>query len=621
MWSNNSVGLRQRQRQPDSYDIGLRQRQRQADIYDIGRRFPVGAWTVALVTVPAAAVLFLGYARRHVSDDAMIYSRTVRQIVAGNGPVFNVGERAESSTSALWQWLLALAHWLTRIEVEQLAIFGSLLLTTAAFVVALDGTRRFHQSFEARHLLMPAGIILLLGIPPIWDFATTGLESGLETFWLAACWWLLVGSRSAMRRRSVLCFSAVVGLGPLIRPEFSLVTVVFLIAALLNLRPPLKEVISALCLAGALPVGYEIFRAGYYGLLVPLPALAKEASATYWSRGVAYVWDFVQPYWLAAPLAAVGLLIGVEMQLRRREREQPRAMREAVIIAAPVISSLGLSTYVTAIGGDWMQARMLLPPIFLLVLPVLLVRVSRLTIPLVAVITAWAVLTMNPLHSLLQGGGKTANKNIGNIRIDDQMWTQRVNPVSATDWLNGFPWLPVAVDRAAGAPKPVLVYGPNDSLTVPARSDAGVSVAMTGGFLGVTGAVVPLDYRIVDVFGLAYPLDAHFELVERGPPGHEKQLRHVWLLADYADPAEVPPQGVGPEGSTPAAVAAARHALTCGELHELQMSIREPMSWRRFQQNLTGALRRTLLRIPPDPFVAEQRFCRGSDPNLGIPDK
>jgi arabinofuranosyltransferase len=606
MWSNNLVALRQRQRQADGYDSAS--------------QFPASAWTVALVMVPAAAVLFLGYARRHVSDDAMIYSRTVRQIVAGNGPVFNVGERAESSTSVLWQWLLALAHWMTGIEVEQLSIFGSLLLTAAAFVVALDGTRRFHQGLEARHLLIPAGILLLLGIPPIWDFATTGLESGLQTFWLAACWWLLVCTRSAMRCRSVLCFSAVVGLGPLIRPELGLVTVVFLVAALLNLRPPWKEVIGALCLAGILPVGYEIFRAGYYGLLVPLPALAKEASATYWSRGAAYLWDFVQPYWLAAPLAVVGLLLGIEMRLRWREREQPRAMREAVIIAAPVISSLGLSTYVTAIGGDWMHARMLLPSLFLLVLPVLLVRVTSLTISLVAVITAWAVLTMSPLHSPLQVGGKTAN-GIGNIRIDDQMWTQRVNPVSVADWLNGFSWLPVAIDRAAAARKPVLVYGPNDSLTVPARSDAGVSVAMTGGFLGVTGAVVPIDYRIVDVFGLANPLVAHLELVGRGPPGHEKQLPHVWLLADYADPAEVPPQGVGPEGTTPAAVAAARHALTCGELHELQMSTREPMSWRRFQQNLTGAPRRTLLRIPPDPFVAEERFCRGSDPNLGIPDK
>ena len=34
------------------------------------------------------------------------------------------------------------------------------------------------------------------------------------------------------------------------------------------------------------------------------------------------------------------------------EREQPQVMREAVIIAAPVISSLGLITYVTAIGVE-----------------------------------------------------------------------------------------------------------------------------------------------------------------------------------------------------------------------------------------------------------------------------
>jgi hypothetical protein len=105
--------------------------------------FQARAWDVALVALPAATIFVLGYMRRHVTDDALIYGRTVRQILAGNGPVFNVGERAEASTSSLWQWLLALAGWATRINVEQLAVFGGLLLTTAGFVVALVATRRF----------------------------------------------------------------------------------------------------------------------------------------------------------------------------------------------------------------------------------------------------------------------------------------------------------------------------------------------------------------------------------------------------------------------------------------------------------------------------------------------
>jgi arabinofuranosyltransferase len=100
-------------------------------------------WSVALIALPAVVVLVLGYMRRHVSDDALILTRVVRQILAGNGPVFNVGERAEASTSTLWQWLLVLAGWATRIDVVQLAVFGSLLLTAAALVVDLDGTRRF----------------------------------------------------------------------------------------------------------------------------------------------------------------------------------------------------------------------------------------------------------------------------------------------------------------------------------------------------------------------------------------------------------------------------------------------------------------------------------------------
>jgi hypothetical protein len=94
---------------------------------------------VALVALPAATIFVLGYMRRHVTDDALIYGRTVRQILAGNGPVLNVGERAEASTSSLWQWLLALAGWATRINVEQLAVFGGLLLTTAGSCGCLGG--------------------------------------------------------------------------------------------------------------------------------------------------------------------------------------------------------------------------------------------------------------------------------------------------------------------------------------------------------------------------------------------------------------------------------------------------------------------------------------------------
>ena len=203
--------------------------------------FWASAWNVALVALPAATIFVLGYMRRHVTDDALIYCRTVRQILAGNGPVFNVGERAEASTSSLWQWLLALADWATGINVEQLAVFGGLLLTTAGFVVALVATRRFQRERLGRNCaLIPGGILLLLALPPVWDYATTGLESGLQTFWLASCWWLLVRSHSTARLRPGIASLVIIGLGPLVRPELSLVSLVFVVAILVNLRASVR---------------------------------------------------------------------------------------------------------------------------------------------------------------------------------------------------------------------------------------------------------------------------------------------------------------------------------------------------------------------------------------------
>ena len=46
--------------------------------------------------------------RRWIADDGLIVLRTVRNLLAGNGPVFNAGERVESNTSAAWTYLVYL---------------------------------------------------------------------------------------------------------------------------------------------------------------------------------------------------------------------------------------------------------------------------------------------------------------------------------------------------------------------------------------------------------------------------------------------------------------------------------------------------------------------------------
>ena len=44
--------------------------------------------------------------RRWIADDGLIVLRTVRNLLAGNGPVFNMGERVEANTSTMWTYLI-----------------------------------------------------------------------------------------------------------------------------------------------------------------------------------------------------------------------------------------------------------------------------------------------------------------------------------------------------------------------------------------------------------------------------------------------------------------------------------------------------------------------------------
>ena len=63
------------------------------------------------------------------------------------------------------------------------------------------------------------------------------------------------------------------------------------------------------------------------------------------------------------------------------------------------------------------------------------------------------------------------------------------------------------------------------------------------------------------------------------------------------------------EGVDPVELAAARHALRCGDIAELQHAVRDPMTVHRFFRNLTGSVSRTFMRFPGDPVVADHEYC------------
>src|SRR6202008_1722728 len=129
---------------------------------------------------------------------------------------------------------------------------------------------------------------------------------------------------------------------------------------------------------GFLPVAYEIFRMGYYGLLVPGTALAKDAAGDKWSQGMIYLSNFNAPYAVWVPvvlLVPLGLLL---MAARRRPAflrpvlapdygRLARAVQSPpAVVAFVLVSGLLQGLYWIRQGGDFMHARELLAPRFCL---------------------------------------------------------------------------------------------------------------------------------------------------------------------------------------------------------------------------------------------------------------
>ena len=125
-----------------------------------------------------------------MTEDAFIILRIVRHLLDGHGPVFNVGERVEANTSALWVGLLAAAGMVARpftpasLPLEWIAAASGLLCSALGLWAATVAAARSVDRGGARGLWLPSGAFVVVALAPFWDFATSGLETGLIFAWL-----------------------------------------------------------------------------------------------------------------------------------------------------------------------------------------------------------------------------------------------------------------------------------------------------------------------------------------------------------------------------------------------------------------------------------------------------
>ena len=585
------------------------------------------AVAVVGVTIPSASLVWMGWQRRWIAEDAFIHFRVVSNLVAGDGPVFNLGERVEASTSPAWVGLLASVHravsWL---DIEWIAVSVGLMASVfGVFLVGRAGchvAERSHELVVGRGAILPVGAVALCSIPAFWDFVTSGLETGLVFGWLGACIYGLVclGKVSTSHDLSEPSKTAVppawlvvlMGVGPLIRPDLAVFSIGFLAGVVLLCFPlGWRSMFRIFLFAGALPVAYQVFRMGYYGSLVPNTAIAKEAGAVVWDRGLSYAGDFVSTYFLWVPLTVVVWLGGM-VGWRKLWRSGGR--RLALVLVVNVAAALLYGVWVVRFGGDFMHARMLLPVAFVLVGPLSAVipfdggwrRIRKTWTSVVPTVTIllWAVACALWLRWEPSVPGVIDERAFNVARSSG-----RLNPVTLSDYSDWF-WardarrLNSLVDTEPG-----LVVLEGDLWDSRAWLDAKVAfgdrIVSVHQAIGMVGFGARNDVWIVDSLGLADPLAARVKRDVVGLPAHEKRLPQAWIVARFvAEDSTVMQSWIGEDE-----IRSARRVLSCGDVVRLIEATSATMSFERFVSNLIDSVRLSGLRISADPVVADSHLC------------
>jgi arabinofuranosyltransferase len=307
----------------------------------------------------------------------------------------------------------------------------------------------------------------------------------------------------------------------------------------------------------------------------------------------------------------------------------------SAVVLFIIVSGLLQAIYWLRQGGDFMHGRVLLTPLFCLLIPVAVIpvvlpdgtRMARgagylfvgATSVLWLAVAGWSLWAANS-----PGMGSDATRVTYSGIVDERRFyaqaTGKAHPLTAADYLD-YPRMRAVLAALDNTPDGALLLpsGNYDQWDVvpavpppppPPGAPPETSKAENGPHtvfftnLGMLGMTVGLDVRVVDQIGLANPLAAHTARLEDGRIGHDKNLFPDWAIAEGPF-LKVPPYI--PAYVDQDWVAQAEAALKCPATDAMLTSVRGEMGPRRFLSNLLHAFEFTKYRIDRVPLYELQR--------------
>lgn len=322
---------------------------------------PAGSSALPFVLLLIGLVL-LAWHNRFVQDDAFISFRYAENLAnghglvwnAGQGSVWNDGERVEGYTNFLW--VVALAG-LIRAGVDPL--MGSYILGLLCFVGTLIATCKLAYVVSGSRATALLAVALLGTNYTFSSYATGGLETQLQAFLATTALAMIcqaglagkLGSLAALRLSGLFAALALVRLDSAV-----IVLPIVIMALTLIMRTPgttrhrLHESALLLLPATLIVAGWFCWKLVYYGHVLPNTFFVKVGAQTSIGQGLRYVLTFFVSY---LHLIFVGLLV-------LRSRIVARHPNSKLILFNILSVTLWLA-YVAFVGGDFMEFRFIVP--------------------------------------------------------------------------------------------------------------------------------------------------------------------------------------------------------------------------------------------------------------------
>ncbi len=366
------------------------------------------AWA-ALVLVCTAFVAH-GLFYLFVQDDAYIFFRYSENWINGWGPVWNQGERVEGYTSPAWLAVLTVVRLATGafepgVHIISLGLgVGSLVIL---FALAGAVVRDVWAGLAAAVLMASDRTFAL--------WSTSGMETRLFGF-------LVLGAALLVWRRCQDQVSRVEDflLGPtllllcLTRPEgflfAGLMFLFLLVARTTALRSRWSLVGLALWAAGV--AGHLWWRWSYYGDPLPNTFYAKVPGFDFRS-GITFMADFANSFPVLSLAAILAVLYHLGAALIKRT---------PTFSSAPSAIIVAYSVYVAAIGGGFMEFRMLdvvMAPVSVLIVAAVWSFFRR-VVPEIASIPALAVIVVAATIGL--NSGMQFGERPHSVMTRSEMW-------------------------------------------------------------------------------------------------------------------------------------------------------------------------------------------------------